>query len=156
MRQAGGVDGDGGAELEVVLGLADRALPGLLSIPPDPAGIVVFAHGSGSSRLSPRNQAVAIPRPNAIDINIASEFGLIMVDNASGTITFREGATELTVYGIPKEKLPELGTVVKIWGISLETEEGRFFLPNAKCTGHGSGILDGSATFLQLVVPPSK
>jgi putative phosphoribosyl transferase len=34
-------------------------LPGTLSAPPDPIGTVVFAHGSGSSRLSPRNTAVA-------------------------------------------------------------------------------------------------
>lgn len=34
-------------------------LPGLLTVPTEPVGIVVFAHGSDSSRLSPRNQAVA-------------------------------------------------------------------------------------------------
>jgi putative phosphoribosyl transferase len=34
-------------------------LPGLLNIPGDAAGLVVFAHGSGSSRHSPRNQYVA-------------------------------------------------------------------------------------------------
>ena len=34
-------------------------LPGDLTIPADARGIVVFAHGSGSSRLSPRNQRVA-------------------------------------------------------------------------------------------------
>ncbi|MDH6234859.1 putative phosphoribosyl transferase [Mesorhizobium soli] len=34
-------------------------LPGCLRLPPNPFGIVVFAHGSGSSRLSPRNVYVA-------------------------------------------------------------------------------------------------
>jgi dienelactone hydrolase len=34
-------------------------LTGDLTVPPDPSGIVVFAHGSGSSRTSPRNRAVA-------------------------------------------------------------------------------------------------
>jgi dienelactone hydrolase len=34
-------------------------LPALLSVPPSPRGLVVFVHGSGSSRFSPRNQAVA-------------------------------------------------------------------------------------------------
>ena len=34
-------------------------LEGELAIPRDAAGIVLFAHGSGSSRLSPRNQFVA-------------------------------------------------------------------------------------------------
>jgi pimeloyl-ACP methyl ester carboxylesterase len=34
-------------------------LEGILSIPADPRGLVVFVHGSGSSRHSPRNQYVA-------------------------------------------------------------------------------------------------
>jgi pimeloyl-ACP methyl ester carboxylesterase len=34
-------------------------LAGTLRIPDSPRGVVVFAHGSGSSRLSPRNVAVA-------------------------------------------------------------------------------------------------
>ncbi len=32
---------------------------GMLEVPPDPVGIVLFAHGSGSSRFSPRNNYVA-------------------------------------------------------------------------------------------------
>jgi putative phosphoribosyl transferase len=38
--------------------VADR-LHGDLVVPPEPAGVVVFAHGSGSSRHSPRNRHVA-------------------------------------------------------------------------------------------------
>jgi len=34
-------------------------LPGILSLPEGAQGLVVFAHGSGSSRLSPRNTCVA-------------------------------------------------------------------------------------------------
>lgn len=34
-------------------------LPGTLTVPAHPLGGVIFAHGSGSSRLSPRNPAVA-------------------------------------------------------------------------------------------------
>ncbi|MDX6751665.1 alpha/beta family hydrolase [Geminicoccaceae bacterium 1502E] len=34
-------------------------LEGMLALPPQPAGVVLFAHGSGSSRLSPRNRHVA-------------------------------------------------------------------------------------------------
>ena len=34
-------------------------LPGELALPPAAAAVVVFAHGSGSSRLSPRNRQVA-------------------------------------------------------------------------------------------------
>ena len=35
------------------------ALPGDLTVPDHPSGLVLFAHGSGSSRRSPRNRAVA-------------------------------------------------------------------------------------------------
>ena len=34
-------------------------IEGMLELPPDPTGVVLFAHGSGSSRLSPRNNYVA-------------------------------------------------------------------------------------------------
>lgn len=34
-------------------------LPGTLTVPEDPRGVVVFVHGSGSTRLSPRNTHVA-------------------------------------------------------------------------------------------------
>jgi putative phosphoribosyl transferase len=34
-------------------------LAGRLTVPDDPVGLVLFAHGSGSSRLSPRNRFVA-------------------------------------------------------------------------------------------------
>src|SRR5919198_4169062 len=43
----------------VRLDFADIALDGDLSLPTDARGLVVFAHGSGSSRHSPRNRAVA-------------------------------------------------------------------------------------------------
>jgi pimeloyl-ACP methyl ester carboxylesterase len=39
--------------------LAGLTLPALLTVPPEPRGIVAFAHGSGSSRLSPRNRLVS-------------------------------------------------------------------------------------------------
>jgi putative phosphoribosyl transferase len=34
-------------------------MEGMLELPPDPIGIILFAHGSGSSRLSPRNNYIA-------------------------------------------------------------------------------------------------
>jgi putative phosphoribosyl transferase len=46
-------------ELEVTVPEAGIELSGTLGLPDDPAGLVIFAHGSGSSRLSPRNRAVA-------------------------------------------------------------------------------------------------
>ena len=44
---------------EVRVPIADQWLPGDIGIPDEPHGIVLFAHGSGSSRHSPRNQYVA-------------------------------------------------------------------------------------------------
>ncbi len=46
-------------EREVAIPAATATLEGHLSLPMGPRGVVLFAHGSGSSRKSPRNQAVA-------------------------------------------------------------------------------------------------
>jgi putative phosphoribosyl transferase len=43
----------------VVLEIEGRRLHGDLNVPEDASGLVVFAHGSGSSRRSPRNRQVA-------------------------------------------------------------------------------------------------
>jgi putative phosphoribosyl transferase len=43
----------------VKIGAGTIQLDGILDIPKDARGIVLFAHGSGSSRYSPRNQYVA-------------------------------------------------------------------------------------------------
>jgi putative phosphoribosyl transferase len=44
---------------EVEISVGEVRLPGDLTLPSEPAGAVIFAHGSGSSRLSPRNRSVA-------------------------------------------------------------------------------------------------
>jgi pimeloyl-ACP methyl ester carboxylesterase len=44
---------------EVTITDGAARLPGTLTVPPSPAGVVLFAHGSGSSRHSPRNVRVA-------------------------------------------------------------------------------------------------
>ncbi len=41
------------------LPVGPRHLPGTLTVPEGGSGVVLFAHGSGSSRFSPRNRAVA-------------------------------------------------------------------------------------------------
>ena len=45
--------------ITVDIQLASVVLPGILTVPPAAVGLVVFAHGSGSSRLSPRNAFMA-------------------------------------------------------------------------------------------------
>jgi dienelactone hydrolase len=46
-------------ERDVAVVLEGHAHAGTLGLPPGPKGLVLFAHGSGSSRLSPRNSFVA-------------------------------------------------------------------------------------------------
>ncbi|HZT72612.1 MAG TPA: dienelactone hydrolase family protein [Terriglobales bacterium] len=48
---------DLGAEIEI--GCEDAIVNGILQVPEQRQGLVLFAHGSGSSRWSPRNQYVA-------------------------------------------------------------------------------------------------
>ena len=44
---------------EIVIPVQRTSLPGILNLPSNPKGIIVFAHGSGSSRFSSRNRSVA-------------------------------------------------------------------------------------------------
>jgi len=65
-------------------------LPGDLTVPPNPRGIVLFAHGSGSSRLSPRNTYVA-EKLNA------EGFATLLFD----LLTPQEGQDRRNVFDIP-------------------------------------------------------
>ena len=47
------------SERAVNIPIGKITLHGDLSVPPEPRGLVLFAHGSGSSRRSPRNRFVA-------------------------------------------------------------------------------------------------
>jgi hypothetical protein len=44
---------------EIRIPIGDLELEGVLTIPDSALGLVIFAHGSGSSRHSPRNRHVA-------------------------------------------------------------------------------------------------
>jgi putative phosphoribosyl transferase len=58
---------------EIAVSAAGVEVGGTLALPEDPRGIVLFAHGSGSSRHSPRNRRVAA------DLNRAG-FGTLLLD----------------------------------------------------------------------------
>lgn len=58
---------------EVRLRLNGVVLGGSLSVPDEATGVVLFAHGSGSSRLSPRNRQVAADLQRA-------RFGTLLMD----------------------------------------------------------------------------
>lgn len=48
-----------GTAMPVHIALEEASLHGDLQIPENPTGLVIFVHGSGSSRFSPRNRQVA-------------------------------------------------------------------------------------------------
>ncbi|MGH2615981.1 MAG: dienelactone hydrolase family protein [Thermomicrobiales bacterium] len=58
---------------EVGLALPDADLEGALTIPDNATGIVLFAHGSGSSRHSPRNRFVA-------EVLLSAGLGTLLMD----------------------------------------------------------------------------
>lgn len=58
---------------DVTVKTDDAELPGDLALGPEAAGIVLFAHGSGSSRHSPRNRTVA-------EALHRSGFGTLLID----------------------------------------------------------------------------
>jgi putative phosphoribosyl transferase len=70
--EAGGVDAD------VVVPVGATGLAGRMTVPPRATGLVVFAHGSGSSRHSPRNRYVA-------DILQSAGLGTLLFDLLSPT-----------------------------------------------------------------------
>lgn len=77
-------------EREVEITIDAIRLPGDLTVPPDAGGIVIFAHGSGSSRLSPRNRQVA----RALN---GSGFATLLFD----LLTIPEASDRSNVFDIP-------------------------------------------------------
>ena len=73
----------------VVIPAGEVRLQGTLTLPPYPRGVVLFAHGSGSSRLSPRNQFVA-------DALVTANFGSLLFD----LLTEREAEDRSNVFDI--------------------------------------------------------
>ncbi len=73
----------------VVIPAGGVQLSGTLTLPPHPLGVVVFAHGSGSSRFSPRNQFVA----NQL---VAANLGTLLFD----LLTPAEAETRANVFDI--------------------------------------------------------
>ncbi len=78
------------AEREVAIRIDDVALPGSLVLPERVAGIVAFAHGSGSGRSSPRNRLVA-------SILHGAGLGTLLFD----LLTVEESLERSNVFDIP-------------------------------------------------------
>jgi putative phosphoribosyl transferase len=78
-----------GEDFEIEIRDDDVSLPGRLTLPPHARGVVVFAHGSGSTHMSPRNRRVAQALHN-------SGFGTLLFD----LLTEQEGARRANVFDI--------------------------------------------------------
>jgi putative phosphoribosyl transferase len=76
-------------EREVRIDVGDAELPGRLAVPEGAGGLVVFAHGSGSSRHSPRNRFVA---------EVLEDAGLATL--LTDLLTEREAADRANVFDI--------------------------------------------------------
>ena len=77
------------SSFEITIPTRGEALPGTLSLPSEPVGTVIFAHGSGSGRGSPRNLAVA-------EILNASHIATVLFD----LLTPQEAAIEANRFDI--------------------------------------------------------
>jgi putative phosphoribosyl transferase len=74
--------------IDVAIG--PHRLEGSLFLPQDPRGLIIFAHGSGSSRFSPRNRYVA-------ERLLAQGFACLLFD----LLTAEEGDYRRNVFDIP-------------------------------------------------------
>jgi putative phosphoribosyl transferase len=77
-------------DIAVPVEVPPQGLQGLLVVPPQARGVVVFAHGSGSGRLSPRNRHVAAALH-------ASGFATLLLD----LLTPAEERERANVFDIP-------------------------------------------------------
>jgi putative phosphoribosyl transferase len=68
-----GADADADVDVDVEIPAGTTTLQGHLHVPESSAGVVVFAHGSGSSRHSPRNRFVA-------DVLYRAGLGTLLLD----------------------------------------------------------------------------
>lgn len=100
---------------DVVVGPSQ--LPGRLAVPQRPHGLVLFAHGSGSSRLSPRNVEVAQALEQA-------GFATLLFD----LLTPTEGSDRERVFDIPLlgRRLSEATTWARQQPQTRELAQGYF------------------------------
>jgi putative phosphoribosyl transferase len=91
------------AEESVRVEVGGAALAGDLVVPPGARGVVLFAHGSGSSRKSPRNRAVAAALHQAdmatLLIDLLTD-GEERIDAATGHLRFDIGLLARRLAGI--------------------------------------------------------
>jgi dienelactone hydrolase len=119
-------------EQEVVVSVDDVELAGTLRVPERVDGIVVFAHGSGSSRFSPRNRHVAAVLEHA-------GLATLLIDLLSEREESEDSRTGALRFDIPM--LAERLLAATVW---LHANEGTTSLPLGlfgASTGAGAALL---------------
>ena len=139
------------AEKEVRFDTGDAVLAGDLTVPTEASGVVVFAHGSGSSRHSPRNRAVANDLQGAglatllMDLLTADEEELDartrpIVGESLGVV---EGESELVQLLSVQQELLVRADLIVVDGIIDEL-------------GIGARLVHGDVTTLHFQTPPRR
>jgi dienelactone hydrolase len=119
-------------EIEVAIPVGEVQLAGTLRIPEEATGIVLFAHGSGSSRFSPRNRHVA---------SVLEHAGLatMLIDLLSEHEEREDSRTGTFRFDIPM--LADRLLAATVW---LHANEGTISLPLGlfgASTGAGAALL---------------
>lgn len=127
-QRAGNNTSDQIAEQEITVPVAGEQLGATLGQPRNPTGIILFAHGSGSSRFSPRNRFVA---------SVLQQAGLatLLLD----LLTLSEAQDRRLVFDIPflADRLEGATEWVKINPSTSQLPIGYF----GASTGAGAAIL---------------
>jgi pimeloyl-ACP methyl ester carboxylesterase len=116
-----------------------------ITVPETSPGIVLFAHGSGSSRLSPRNRAVA-------DQLHSAELGTVLVDLLTQNEARRDAVTAEFRFDIGL--LADRLTAITDWLVEHETTSGRGIGLFGASTGAAAALVTAAArpVWVQAVV----
>jgi dienelactone hydrolase len=116
-----------------------------ITVPESSPGIVLFAHGNGSSRLSPRNRAVAEQLHSA-------GLGIVLVDLLTEREALQDAAT--AEYRFNVRLLGERLTAITDWLSEHETTSGRGIGLFGASTGAAAALFTAAArpVWVQAVV----
>lgn len=90
-------------------------------------------------------EAITIPRANALDVHVASEPGLLLISNATATVTTIPGGITAAINVHAPGPEFTVGAYYRVGGLLISG--GSFSIPKAEFKGYGHGILSNVATF---------
>ncbi|WP_133664200.1 dienelactone hydrolase family protein [Paraburkholderia sp. BL10I2N1] len=120
---------------DVLVPCGDAVLEGILALPTEPRGVIAFAHGSGSSRFSPRNQMLAAALQEA-------GFATLLFDLLSADENERDVETGLYRFDIPL--LAQRLTGAIDWLAALPTTGSLGVGLFGASTGAGAALIAGA------------